>query len=252
MAAGLAALLWDVDGTLSETELDGHRLAFNSAFAEAGLPWRWDVPLYQQMVRLSGGRERLSWFLQQAEGAPPEQQLVEHLQAAKQRHYSALVAQGGLQLRAGVARLIRCAATAGITQVVVTTSGRRAVRALLDRLLPEHERCFQFWVCGEDVPRKKPDPSAYLLALDQLAQAPQRVLALEDSANGLAAATAAGITTVVTRSGSSATEPSEAFVSAAAELDHLGELDQPLQVHRGPACPQGQITLSYLQQLLPA
>ena len=252
MGADLAALLWDVDGTLAETELDGHRLAFNRAFADAGLAWHWDVPLYQQLVRISGGRERIAHFLTQVEGCAPDPMRVEQLQAAKQHHYSALVASGGLQLRPGVKRLIQSAAAAGVQQAIVTTSGRSAVRALLDKLLPQHESCFAFWVCGEDVASKKPNPAAYRLALERLALPPQQVLALEDSANGLEAALGAGVTTVVTRSGSSATEPPEAFAAAAAELDHLGDGDHPLQVQRGPACPQGQVTLSYLQLLLPA
>ena len=252
MGAGLAALLWDVDGTLAETELDGHRLAFNRAFADAGLAWYWDVPHYQQLVRISGGRERIAHFLKEVEGSAPDPMRVEQLQAAKQHHYSALVAKGGLQLRPGVKRVIHSAAEAGLQQVIVTTSCRSAVRALLDQLLPQHDSCFAFWVCGEDVHSKKPNAAAYLLALERLELPPQRVLALEDSANGLAAAVGADITTVVTRSGSSASEPSEAFAAAAAELNHLGDGDHPLQVQRGPACPQGQVTLSYLQQLLPA
>ncbi len=252
MAAELTALLWDVDGTLAETELDGHRRAFNRAFADAGLPWHWDVPLYQQLVRISGGRERIAAFLTQKEGLTPDPLRVEQLQAAKQRHYNALVEQGALRLRPGVERLIRSAAAAGVVQAIVTTSSRPAVQALLDRLLPDHASCFALWVCGEDVDRKKPDPAAYALALTQLDLAPSGAIALEDSGNGVAAATGAGLTTLVTRSGSSATEASEAFAAAAAVLDHLGEPQQPLSVHRGPACPQGLITLSYLQQLLAA
>ncbi len=252
MAAELAALLWDVDGTLAETELDGHRRAFNRAFADAGLPWHWDVPAYQRLVRISGGRERIAAFLTQVDGVAPPPERVEQLQAAKQRHYNDLVAQGALQLRPGVERLIRSAAAAGLVQAIVTTSGRTAVQALLDRLLPDHAACFALWVCGEDVPRKKPDPAAYARALSLLDLPAAGVIALEDSGNGVAAATGAGLTTLVTRSGASATEAPQVFAAAAVELDHLGEPHQFLTVQRGPACPQGWITLSYLQQLLAA
>jgi len=252
MVSGPTALLWDVDGTLAETELEGHRVAFNRAFAEAGLSWRWDVALYQQLVRISGGRERISAYLSEVEGVVPDPERVERLQQAKQRHYNALVEQGALRLRPGVERLIRSAREAGLPQAIVTTSSRPAVQALLDRLLPDHAACFALWVCGEDVPRKKPDPAAYALALARLALPARGVIALEDSGNGVAAATAAGLTTVVTRSGSSALEAPEAFAAAAVVLDHLGEAEQPNGVQRGPACPHGQVTLSYLQQLLPA
>jgi len=250
MVRGPSALLWDVDGTLAETELEGHRLAFNHAFAEAGLSWQWDVALYQQLVRISGGRERISAYLSEVEGAVPDSERVEKLQLAKQRHYNALVEQGALRLRPGVERLVCSAREAGLPQAIVTTSSRQAVQALLDRLLPDHAACFGLWVCGEDVPRKKPDPAAYSLALARLDLSAQGVIALEDSGNGVAAATGAGITTVVTRSGSSATEAPEAFRAAAVVLDHLGDAEQPNCAQRGPACPQGQVTLSYLQQLL--
>jgi len=248
-----AALLWDVDGTLAETELQGHRRAFNRAFAEAGLPWRWDGTRYAQLLAISGGRERLRHFLSQATGTCPSDDQVEALQSSKTRHYGALVEAGELQLRPGVRRLMAAAAAAGVAQAVVTTSGRAAVRALLDRQLPEHPQWLQFWICGEDVQHKKPHPEAYRLALQRLALPAATVLAIEDSANGVAAATAAGLAVLAVRSASSAGEPAEAFRAAAAELDQLGEPDGPaLTVRQGPACPGGQVTLSYLQQLLSA
>ena len=251
MPVGPAALLWDVDGTLAETELDGHRVAFNCAFQEAGLPWHWDVPTYQRLLGISGGRERIAAYLEAMEGQRPDPARVEALQAAKQRAYNALVAAGALSLRPGVGRLLRSAAEHGLPQAIVTTSSRQAVHRLLDQLLPDHRSCIDLWVCGEDVPRKKPDPAAYLQALERLALPADRVMALEDSGNGVASAVAAGLTVLVTRSSSSAGEPPAAFAAAAAELDHLGEPDQPLRVSRGPACPQGWVTLSYLHQLLP-
>ena len=247
-----AALLWDVDGTLAETELDGHRLAFNRALAEAFLPWQWDEPLYLELLRISGGRERIRHFLTGVEQAPPSPDRVEQLQAAKQRHYTALMEAGAVGLRPGVERLMRAAAAQGVRQAIVTTSGRSAVAALLDRALPDHGQLLEFWVCGEDVSRKKPDPAAYRQALERLALPASAVLALEDSGNGLAAAVAAGLRVLVTRSRSSAIEPDSCFTAAAAELDQLGEPDAPCLVRRGPACLQGCVTLSYLQQLLPA
>ena len=244
-----AALLWDVDGTLAETELAGHRLAFNRAFAEAGLPWQWDPELYLQLLQISGGKERMRAYLRDAEGQEPAPQRLEALQAAKQRHYSALVAAGALPLRPGVERLIRSAAAAGLPQVIVTTSGRQAVQALLERLLPGHQQWLRFWLCGEDVARKKPDPAAYSQAVAQLGVAADAVLAIEDSGNGVAAASAAGVPVLVTRSASSAHEAASGFEAAAAVLDHLGDPGQPCSVQRGPACPQGLVTLSYLQTL---
>lgn len=252
MRSALAALLWDVDGTLAETELEGHRVAFNRAFEEANLPWRWDVSLYQRLVRISGGRERIATYLAEVEGRWPDSGRVERLQALKQGHYNALVAAGALKFRPGVERLLRSAAQQGLAQAIVTTSSRKAVQALLDQLLPDHGSLFQHWVCGEDVLLKKPDPAAYDLALQRLALPAERVIALEDSGNGVASAVGAGLTVIVTRSSASAGESPQAFAAAAADVDHLGEPDHPLRVWRGPACPQGWVTLSYLQELLPA
>ena len=165
---------------------------------------------------------------------------------------SALVAGGELVLRPGVERLMQAAAAAGLPQVIVTTSGRTAVQALLERLLPQHQQWLSFWVCGDDVPRKKPDPAAYSQAVAQLGQPAAAVLAIEDSSNGVAAATAAGVPVLVTRSASSAAEAASGFAAAAAVLDGLGDPGAPCRVQRGPACPQGLVTLSYLQTLFTA
>ena len=243
------ALLWDVDGTLAETELDGHRRAFNRAFAEEGLPWRWDAATYLEWLAISGGRERLRAFLSAREGQPPCEARIERLQARKQVHYGELVRSGGLALRPGVARLMRQAAAAGLPQAIVTTSGRQAVEALLAGAGAELRPALSFWICGEDVQRKKPDPEGYRAALARLALAPASALAIEDSRNGLLAASGAGLPCLVTLSLSSRHEAAAgpaAFEAALAVLDGLGSPQKPLRVLRGPACPEGQVTLAWL------
>lgn len=243
----LEGLLWDVDGTLAETERDGHRLAFNRAFAEAGLPIHWDPESYADWLAIAGGRERIRAALRQLETREPDPGRVESLQARKQEHYAALLAAGLLALRAGVEELLAAAAAAGLRQAIVTTSGRPAVGALLQQLLPAGADCFSFWVCGDDVSRKKPHPEAYLQAAERLALPRERLLVLEDSPVGLAAASAAGLACVVTRSHYGAREPLERFAAARAVLSGLGADDRVL---RGPACAAGSPTLSYLQSLL--
>jgi HAD superfamily hydrolase (TIGR01509 family) len=248
-APALAALLWDVDGTLAETERDGHRRAFNRAFAEAGLPWRWDIPSYAGLLAVAGGFERIHHFLAQVEGGAPDPERVARLQASKQRHYAQLLASGELALRPGVRALLEEAAAAGLQQVIVTTSGRSAVTALVKSLLADLAGVFSFWVCGDDVERKKPDPQAYALAVARLGLPAARMLALEDTPQGLEAAAAAGLTTLVTLSRFSAAEPLARYDAAAAVVDQLGA---PVQVRRGPACATQRISLSYLQRLLPS
>jgi HAD superfamily hydrolase (TIGR01509 family) len=172
---------------------------------------------------------------------------VECRQARKQAHYADLLADGILALRPGVEELLVAAAAAGLRQAIVTTSGRPAVGALLQQLFPAGADCFSFWVCGDDVSRKKPHPEAYLQAADRLGLPRQQVLVLEDSPVGLAAAAAAGLACVVTRSHYGAKEPLEHFAAARAVLSGLGGDDRVL---RGLACAAGTPTLSYLQSLV--
>jgi HAD superfamily hydrolase (TIGR01509 family) len=250
MAGSLWALLWDVDGTLAETEFDGHRVAFNRSFAAAGLPWHWDRPTYGRLLAVSGGRERITRFLQEVEGSPPDPRRVESLQARKQELYAEMVRRGGLALRPGVAGLVTAAATAGLCQGIVTTSGRSAVEALLQGAPPGVAQAFSFWICGEDVARKKPDPEAYRRALERLGGEGRGVLVLEDSPAGLAAATAAGLPALVCLSAANRDEPVSRFEEARAVIENLQEPDGDIVVRRGPPCPGSAVTLSWLERLL--
>ena len=243
---GLAALLWDVDGTLAETERDGHRRAFNRAFRQAGLSAHWDVEGYGEQLAIPGGAERIGAYLTRQEGQSPDPQRVAALHASKQVHYAALVAEGELALRPGVRQLIEAAASAGLRQAIVTTSGREAVDALAKQLFPDLLGAFDVWVCGGDVARKKPDPEAYRLALELLQLDPREACSIEDSSAGLAAALGAGLRCAVSLSHYSAQEPVGRFVGAGAVVDQLGD---GAQVLLGPPCQDGRITLSYLESM---
>jgi HAD superfamily hydrolase (TIGR01509 family) len=252
VAPPLEAIFWDVDGTLAETELEGHRVAYNHALAEAGLPWHWDRARYLDDLAVAGGRERLDRFLTDLEGRPPSGPLLDGLVATKKRVYAELISSGALPLREGVARLIAAAAAADLTQMIVTTSSRAAVEALMSGGLAGMAGAFKGWISGDDVSRKKPDPQGYRLALAGAGLNPQRVVVVEDSLQGLAAASGAGLTTLVTLSSLSRHEGLGAFGSAAAVVDGLGSPERPLALHHGPACAEGLVTLSWLSQLLPA
>jgi HAD superfamily hydrolase (TIGR01509 family) len=201
----LRAVLWDVDGTIAETEDEGHRLAFNLAFEERRLPWRWDAAQYGTLLRVAGGRERLLHDMAGREDAPPEgperETLARELHRLKNAYYALIVEHGRIGLRPGVLRLMTECAEAGLAQAIVTTTSRANVQALFPGLFgPEWAARFAAIVCAEDAPSKKPDPLAYRMALRQLGVAPGEAVALEDSPNGLRAARAAGIACVVTRS----------------------------------------------------
>lgn len=205
MTAPLQALLWDVDGTLAETERDGHRIAFNQAFEALGLPWRWDEVRYGDLLAVTGGRERLLADMATRSDAPvsagERDALARELHALKNGRYAELVRAGSLPLRPGVRELIDEAAARGLRQAITTTTSRSNVDALLGvHLGPRWDQRFAAVVCGEDVQRKKPDPEVFRLALQALGLPPLATLALEDSPGGVAAARAADVPVLVTRS----------------------------------------------------
>ena len=247
----LKALLWDVDGTLAETEFHGHRKAFNAAFRSAGHPWRWDVSTYRELLAVSGGRERLRHFLARVQSEPVREAQVEALMAAKQSAYADLARRGHLPLRPGVKRLVAEVAAQGRPQALVTTSSRSAVAALLDGQ-QGLAAAFAFWICGEDVAHKKPSPEGYQQALDRLDLPPSQILALEDSPQGLTAAAAAGLPCLLTLGELHATGAGAWWRQATAAVDHLGEADQPSRLLLGPPCQGAMVTLPWLERVLEA
>jgi HAD superfamily hydrolase (TIGR01509 family) len=201
----LRALLWDVDGTLAETEAEGHLAAFNQAFEALGVPWRWDDAHYGALLRITGGRERLMHDMAQRSDAPHEpggrERLARELHALKNQRYAQIMDSGALPLRPGVAELIAQAHAAGLRQAIVTTTSRSNVLAMMRQHFGSTwQQVFSVLVCGEDVQQKKPDPQAYLLALEALQLSPLQCLAIEDSPGGSAAANAAGVPVLVPRS----------------------------------------------------
>lgn len=201
----LRALLWDVDGTLAETEREGHRIAFNQAFAEHGLDWHWDVTRYGDLLGVTGGRERLLYDMQSRSDAPESraqrEALARILHQRKNAIYAERVTQGYVPLRDGVTRLWESCLRAGVRMGIVTTTSRSNVAALLTAHLGvTWQKYFACVVCGEDVLAKKPDPEAYRLALQQLQLCAEQVIAVEDSPGGLLAAQSAGIACIVTPS----------------------------------------------------
>jgi HAD superfamily hydrolase (TIGR01509 family) len=223
----LRAIIFDVDGTLADTERDGHRVAFNRTFAEAGLPWYWDVVRYGQLLAVAGGRERLLHFIETSAPEIPHARrdaLARELHQRKTAHYARRVEAGQVRLRPGVARLIGEAHAAGVMLAIATTTSRVNVDALLARTLPAEAGWFQVIVTAEDAPSKKPDPQVYRRALARLSLPAEECVAIEDSAIGLRAALGAGISTLVTANDYSRDQD---FTSALAVLDDLEQVDVP-------------------------
>ena len=202
----LQALIFDVDGTLAYTERDGHRVAFNAAFRDAGLPWNWDVRVYGELLAVAGGKERMAHYASQRApelaARPDFDAFIRKLHAIKTGHYVHLLAGGALQLRPGIANIIREARQAGLKLAIASTTSPENVTALLRASLA-HDAESWFAVIGEgdSVAAKKPAPDIYLWVVERLGVAAANCLAIEDSAIGLKAARGAGIPTLVTENG---------------------------------------------------
>jgi HAD superfamily hydrolase (TIGR01509 family) len=247
--AKLEALIFDVDGTLADNERDGHRIAFNRAFAEAGLDWNWSVELYGELLVVAGGKERLLHFIDRYRPEIPQPgnilAFVAGLHAAKTRHYIRLLEEGSVPFRPGVKRLLEEAKDAGLRLAIATTTTPANVTALLDANLPGGS-LFEVVGAGDIVPAKKPAPDVYRYVLQELRLGPQSALAIEDSAQGLQAALGAGVKTLITVNDYTAGQD---FTGAALVLDKLGEPDAPFRVLSGEAGGANYANVSMLQEL---
>jgi HAD superfamily hydrolase (TIGR01509 family) len=222
----LKAVIFDVDGTLADTE-EAHRQAFNATFREFGLPWRWDVELYVELLAVAGGKERLAHYcrcvdparLAQADGMD----FIAKLHQRKTRVYERRVEMGEVPARPGVVRLIRELIENDVRVAIATTTSRANVDVLLATTLVDlPPECFEVIAAGEQAAAKKPAPDIYRWVLGKLGVAGDDCLAIEDSKNGVRAALGAGIPVLVTESSWTRRDD---FSGALAVLPDLAEVD---------------------------
>jgi HAD superfamily hydrolase (TIGR01509 family) len=218
----MKALIFDCDGVLVDTERDGHRVAFNRAFAALGIDAEWDVDLYGELLKIAGGKERMTHYFNEA-GWPEGQTaatLIPELHKKKTAIFTDLVAKGSLPLRPGVARIVDEAHAAGVRLGVCTTSDPKAIDGVLDLLGATRKGWFEIVLAGDVVKKKKPDPEIYNLAKRRLALDARDCVVIEDSRNGLRAALGAGMRCLIT---TSAYTLDEDFTGAAKVVPELGD-----------------------------
>jgi HAD superfamily hydrolase (TIGR01509 family) len=240
------ALIFDCDGVLADTERDGHRPAFNQAFAEAGMDVSWSEEEYGERLKIGGGKERIASLFSDADA---EKEHIAALHKRKTAIYKEIVRAGRLPGRPGVARIVDEALAAGWMLAVASTSAEESVRAVLEHVVGTETAAHFAVFAGDIVPAKKPDPGIYLLTLDELGVAPDNALVVEDSRNGLLAAVGAGLRCVVTLSSYTGDEDMR---EALLVVTSLGDDGEPARVvaNRSAARPGDRVTIADLEACL--
>ncbi|HEY4389350.1 MAG TPA: HAD-IA family hydrolase [Ktedonobacteraceae bacterium] len=251
------ALIFDCDGVLADTERYGHLPAFNQTFREFGLPVQWSEEDYAEKLKIGGGKERMATlftdnFVRQAHLPTDSEGQREVLAAWHKRKtaiYKEFVASGRLPGRPGIARVVKEAIAAHWKLAVASTSAEESVRAILEYAVGQEAASHFLILAGDIVPKKKPAPDIYQLALERLENSPQETIVVEDSRNGLLAAVGAGLRCVVTLSSYTTDEDMHEAILVVSDL---GEPDQPMRIvaNRGHATPSPMLTLHDLEACL--
>jgi len=255
----MSALVFDCDGVLADTERDGHRLAFNQTFAEFGLPVRWSEEEYGVKLQIAGGKERMASILTPefcgANALPvdPDGQaiLLAEWHKRKTAIYTEMVAAGSLPTRPGIRRIITDAQDAGWGLAVASTSAEPSVRAILEQAVgPDRVGSFDTVLAGDVVPKKKPAPDIYLLAVERLGVSASQILVIEDSRNGLLAATGAGLRCVMTVNAYTEEEANDEAILVVSSLGDPGGEATRVIANRSAASPGDFVTLADLERCL--
>jgi HAD superfamily hydrolase (TIGR01509 family) len=255
----VSAIIFDCDGVLADTERYGHLPAFNQTFREVGVPLEWSEEEYGRKLQIAGGKERMASELtpefSRAHGLPEDPDgraaLLASWHQRKTRIYTEMVGAGKLPPRPGIRRIIAEAQDAGWKLAVASTSAEPSVRAILDQAAgPERAARFDVLLAGDCVPRKKPAPDIYLLALERLGVDPSGVLVVEDSRNGLEAADAAGLRCLITVNGYTAHEDFGEAVLVVSSLGDPGGERSVVIANRSSARPGDFVTLGDLAACL--
>ncbi|MBP0018594.1 MAG: HAD-IA family hydrolase [Cyanobacteria bacterium SBLK] len=244
----LKAIIFDVDGTIAETERDGHRVAFNRAFTEAELDWHWSREFYGRLLPVAGGKERIRFYIKYfcKEFQAPDRfnEFIAALHRNKTQHYQDILRKGELPLRSGVKRLIDEVRDRGLRLAIATTSSHSTTMDLLKSTLDPV--WFEVIAAGDIVTRKKPASDIYLYVLDKLHLAPSECIVFEDSEAGLQAAVGANLKTIITANNYT---KSQNFSKAILIVNGLGEPDRPFLSLRGSVGDRKYVDVPLLESL---
>lgn len=248
----LKALIFDVDGTLSDTEREGHRVAFNEVFKKNNLDWFWDEQLYAELLAVTGGKERMKYYVENfnINFIKPEKynEFIQRLHTEKNAVFAELLRTGKIGLRIGVKRLLAAAQNMGLRLAIATTTSPENIHSLLVATLGEESIAwFEVIAAGDIVPAKKPAPDIYLYVLKQMGLKPHEAIALEDSENGIKSALAADLKTLITVNDYTLTHD---FSGASLVVDSFGSEDHPMQVIAGESYGKKMVDLELLKNII--
>ncbi len=244
----LKAVFWDLDGTIADTELCGHRVAFNLAFKDFDLDWSWNNSQYLDLLKISGGLNRIIHYRNEINSELSESQ-CEKIQSRKRLHYKNLIQSGKIKVREGVLRLVSELSDLDIDQFIVTTSGRESLEPFLNTSLSSHLNCFSGTITYEDVSNHKPFPDAYLLALERSKKSVINCIAIEDSMIGVEAAKAANLKCLLTLP-PWASSKQNLTTKANACVNSLGNINNPTMLIYGKKLTCNIIDFEYLSNII--
>tara|TARA_Y100001968_G_C19391932_1_gene736083 strand:+ start:305 stop:1051 length:747 start_codon:yes stop_codon:yes gene_type:complete len=244
----LKAVFWDVDGTIADTELCGHRIAFNLAFKDFDLDWYWNEKKYIELLKISGGLKRIIHYRNNIHSDLTDNHCFK-IQSRKRFHYQVLIKAGKIKVRNGVLRLIEELSSYDISQFIVTTSGRDSLEPFLNTSLHKHLNLFSGIITYEDVQKHKPFPDAYELAIHLSKKSNVNCIAIEDSNIGIESARAANLNCLLTLPPWSSSDQ-KINKKANACVDSLGNKTKPSKLIYGKPLINNTVNFEYLSNII--